>query len=327
MEQESLLQVKEEMTRRVGATYTLRVAVKELSGAGSKLKVVAMFQLLDDDVRSTETSMTAADGSASLTGGRCALALTTTQELDKRLLSQAMDLCLFDDSDAARASDNGLLGEGHLLLAPLLHRRGVAGIVQLRSPDPANTAVVASLSVDVSWDPEPVGGVAVAAAAASAAAGGSASSAAASWDVRSALWKLRVWADTSNVGTGIAAYQAVFEELMSTARDTVPATQMNEDGLNYAMWQAAIARESQQLALLPAQVAQTHDYMSGSASVVTKEAFLKALVSALDPGPPPVAASSANKGKQAFGEIEEHVPEAGEEAEESAVLQPSNVQR
>ena len=73
-----------------------------------------------------------------------------------------MDVCLFDDSEAAKASENGLLGAGHVLLAPLLHRRGISGTVQLRSPAPSNTTVVASLTIDVSWDPEPIGGAAVA---------------------------------------------------------------------------------------------------------------------------------------------------------------------
>lgn len=65
-------------------------------------------------------------------------------------------MCLFDDTDAS--SQNGLLGVGHVLLAPLLHRRGVSGTVQLRSPDEHNTGVVASVSVDLSWDPEPLDG-------------------------------------------------------------------------------------------------------------------------------------------------------------------------
>ena len=82
-----------------------------------------------------------------------------------------MDVCLFDDSEAAKASENGLLGAGHVLLAPLLHRRGISGTVQLRSPDPSNTTVVASLTIDVSWAPEPIGGAAVAEAASAAASG------------------------------------------------------------------------------------------------------------------------------------------------------------
>jgi len=156
VDRESLLQLREEMVRRVGATYTLRVSVKEVSGARSKMPVVAMFQLLEADVCASDTATTSVDGSAALACGNCVLQLEATQELDKRLLSQAMDVCLFDDTDAS--STNGLLGVGHVLLAPLLHRRGVSGTVLLRSPDKLNSGVVASVSVDLSWDPEPLAG-------------------------------------------------------------------------------------------------------------------------------------------------------------------------
>ena len=67
-----------------------------------------------------------------------------------------MDVCLFDDTDAS--STNGLLGVGHVLLAPLLHRRGVSGSVLLLSPDKQNSGVVAYLTVDLTWDPEPLAG-------------------------------------------------------------------------------------------------------------------------------------------------------------------------
>jgi hypothetical protein len=78
------------MVRRVGATYTLRVSVKEVSGARSKMPVVAMFQLLDADVCASDTATTSVDGSAALAGGNCELQLEATQELDKRLLSQVL---------------------------------------------------------------------------------------------------------------------------------------------------------------------------------------------------------------------------------------------
>jgi hypothetical protein len=88
VDRESLLQLQPEMVRRVGATYTLRVNVKSVSGVRSKMPVVAMFQLLDTDVCASDTATTSVDGSAALVGGKCVLQLEATQELDKRLLSQ-----------------------------------------------------------------------------------------------------------------------------------------------------------------------------------------------------------------------------------------------
>ena len=90
VERQGLLELKEEMERRVGAMYTLRVSVSGLSGARSKMPVVAMFQLLDADVCATDPVMTSPDGTAVFSAGsKCALKLETTQSLDKRLLSQA----------------------------------------------------------------------------------------------------------------------------------------------------------------------------------------------------------------------------------------------
>ena len=155
---ESPLQLKENMVRRVGATYVLRVKVTGVSGGPAKLAVVAMFQLLDSDVCASNAVITTLDGKATLTGAQLELRLAATQELDKCLLSQAMDVCLFDDTDAS--SNNGLIGAGHLLLAPLLHRRGVSGAVQLHNAD-KSSQVVASLSVDLCWDPEPIAGIAL----------------------------------------------------------------------------------------------------------------------------------------------------------------------
>lgn len=232
-----------------------------------------------------------------------------------------MDVCLFDDSEAAKASENGLLGAGHLLLAPLLHRRGISGTVQLRSPDPSNTTVVASLTIDVSWDPEPIGGAAVAEAASAAANGKpAAAAAAASWEVRSTLWKMRNWAESANMGTGVPAFQAVFEVLMDAARELVPAAQLRPDGLTAAMFEKALVKEGgAQLALPAAHLKLTHMHVAADASVITKEKFLNALVTALDPGPQPRAAESPVKAGGAGG-IEEDVPAGGEEIEESSVL-------
>jgi hypothetical protein len=216
-EPESLLQLKEEMVRRVGATYTLRVTVSSVSGARGKLPVVVMLQLLDADVCASEVATTSADGAAAVTGARSVLQLEATQELDKRLLSQAMDVCLFDESDAS--SHNGLLGAGHVLLAPLLHRRGISGTVQLRSPEESG-GIAASLTVDLAWDPEPQGGVAAfaAAAAPAAAAGRQAIVVEAAWEVRSTLFKIKVWAETLGMGQGAAAFKAVYEALLETGQ-------------------------------------------------------------------------------------------------------------
>jgi hypothetical protein len=155
---ESPLQLKENMVRRVGATYVLRVKVTGMSNGPAKLAVVAMFQLLDSDVCASNAVITSLDGKATLTGAQRELRLAATQELDKCLLSQAMDVCLFDDTNASR--NNGLIGAGHSLLAPLLHRRGVSGAVQLHNAD-KSSQVVASLSVDLCWDPEPIACIAL----------------------------------------------------------------------------------------------------------------------------------------------------------------------
>jgi hypothetical protein len=155
---ESPLQLKENMVRRVGATYVLRVKVTGMSNGPAKLAVVAMFQLLDSDVCASNAVITSLDGKATLTGAQLELRLAATQELDKCLLSQAMDVCLFDDTNASR--NNGLIGAGHSLLAPLLHRRGVSGAVQLHNAD-KSSQVVASLSVDLCWDPEPIACIAL----------------------------------------------------------------------------------------------------------------------------------------------------------------------
>ena len=216
VEPESLLQLKEEMTRRVGATYTLRVVVSGVTGARSKLPVVVMFQLLDADVRASDPATTSADGAAAFTGGKSVIQLKATQDLDKRLLSQAMDVCLFDESDSS--SQNGLLGAGHVLLAPLLHRRGLSGTVQLHSPDQKGRAV-ASLFVDLSWDPEPQGGISLAETSGGASSQHtSAQNNEAAWEVRGTIFKIKLWAESLGMGHGATAFKAVYEALMDTGQ-------------------------------------------------------------------------------------------------------------
>ena len=317
-EQESLLQLKEEMVRRVGAKYTLRVSVSAVSGARSKLAVVAMFQLLDADVSASDAVTTAADGSAKFVGGQSVVQLEATQELDKRLLSQAMDVCLFDDSDAL--DQNGLLGAGHLLLAPLLHRRGVSGIIQLYSGD--KSGVVGSLSIDVSWDPEPVGGVAVASTPASS----KSSVTAVAWDVRNTLWKIRVWAESLDMGSGFKAFQGVFEALLESAQQSGGQDAADAaGGLTSARWQRALIQEGSRMSLTTAQMQEVHAHLAAGAYMVGKEAFVKALISAVDPGSAPKIASAGGVRGVSGVAVDEHiiVPEEGEETEESQILRPS----
>ena len=134
------------------------------------------------------------------------------------------------------------------------------------------------------------------------------------------LWKMRNWAESANMGTGVPAFQAVFEVLMDAARELVPAAQLRPDGLTAAMFEKALVKEGgAQLALPAAHLELTHMHVAADASVITKEKFLNALVTALDPGPQPRAAESPVKAGGAGG-IEEDVPAGGEEIEESSVL-------
>ena len=107
---------------------------------------------------------------------------------------------------------------------------------------------------------------------------------------------------------------------MDAARELVPAAQLRPDGLTAAMFEKALVKEGgAQLALPAAHLKLAHMHVAADASVITKEKFLNALVTALDPGPQPRAAESPVKAGGAGG-IEEDVPAGGEEIEESSVL-------
>jgi hypothetical protein len=76
-----------------------------------------------------------------------------------------------------------------------------------------------------------------------------------------------------------------------------------------------------QMGLSRADMELTHTHLAGSSTIVTKDAFVKSLISAIDPGPAPrPAAGAAQAGGSA---VEGHVPLAGEELEESSVLRPA----
>jgi hypothetical protein len=76
------------------------------------------------------------------------------------------------------------------------------------------------------------------------------------------------------------------------------------------------------MGLPPAHVEMTHKHLAGSSPIVAKDAFVKALVSTLDPGPAPRAAGG-RAGHAGSAGVEEHVPLVGEELEESSVLRPA----
>jgi len=79
------------------------------------------------------------------------------------------------------------------------------------------------------------------------------------WDVRSALWKIKNWAESLGFGQGVKAFQVVYEALMDAATQSGKA---HAEGLTASMWQVALAKEGSQLALTPALMDSTHAHLA-----------------------------------------------------------------
>jgi hypothetical protein len=86
-----------------------------------------------------------------------------------------------------------------------------------------------------------------------------AGSGAVTWDVRSALWKIKNWAESLGFGQGVKAFQVVYEALMDAATQSGKA---HAEGLTASMWHVALAKEGSQLALTPALMDSTHAHLA-----------------------------------------------------------------
>lgn len=78
------------------------------------------------------------------------------------------------------------------------------------------------------------------------------------WDVLSALWKIKNWAENIGFGQGVKTFQVVYEALMDAA---IQSGRPHAEGLTASMWQFALAQEGSQLALTPALMDSTHAHL------------------------------------------------------------------
>ena len=113
---------------------------------------------------------------------------------------------------------------------------------------------------------------------------------------------------------------SIYMPVTARAHILVPPISIHFDRapLNWRGWDA----DGAQMGLPPAHMEMTHKHLAGSSPIVGKDAFVKALVSAIDPGPAPRAAGSGAAHASSSG-VEGHVPLVGEELEESSVLRPA----
>jgi hypothetical protein len=86
------------------------------------------------------------------------------------------------------------------------------------------------------------------------------SSGAVAWEVRSALWKIKNWAQSLGFGPGVKAFQVVYEALMDAALQSgVP----HAEGLTARMWQVGLAKEGSQLSFSQGLMDSTHAHLAG----------------------------------------------------------------
>jgi hypothetical protein len=81
----------------------------------------------------------------------------------------------------------------------------------------------------------------------------------ATWDVRSALWKIKNWVESLGFGQGVKAFQVVYEALMDAA---IQSGKAHAEGLTASMWQVALAKEGSLLPFTPALLDSTHAHLA-----------------------------------------------------------------
>jgi hypothetical protein len=156
-------QLLEEFPRHVGCTYVLVIKLisisdiasmssrrSEGSGSRARRRFVGMHQLLDFPVSDTDVISVVEGSQASLfSAGAAPYKIPASPEWDRRLLAGRLELVLLDQSDPS----DDVVGTADLMLAPLISRRGIAGMVPLYD---AGGKVSAQMAVEVAWEPEPL---------------------------------------------------------------------------------------------------------------------------------------------------------------------------